>query len=253
MNKLSVAVCALLSGQAFCAAAQEMAPFTDTSISALSGGKFRLDPEDQTTFTLEQVHSGAWGDTYWFVDAIHFDHEQGKDNTWYGEFSARVSAKKLGWGSPAKGPLRDILLATTYERGKDRGVAEAALVGIGTDWKLPGFSYFQANVYARKELYAGGWDSWQITLSGAVPFHIGAQKFVVDGFIDYVGQGGIQHENLHVVPQIKWDLGSAVGTPAGKLWLGVEVDWWRNKYGVDDRTGLATNQKAASVLLRWHF
>lgn len=229
--------------------------FADTSLSGLYGGGFEVDPSPQGTVTLEQVSGWSVGDLYWFVDSLHYTRADGGGHrsSWYGEFSPRLSLGKLSGRTLAAGPVKDVLIAATYELGRDSQTTESGLIGLGVDLDLPGFSYFQANVYARKDLHQGDWDTWQLTLSAARPFAIGKQRFLIDGFIDYVAPGGPHAWNLHLVPQLKWDLGHALGHADGKLWLGAEIDLWRNKYGIRDSAAFRTDQNAASVLLRWHF
>jgi nucleoside-specific outer membrane channel protein Tsx len=229
--------------------------FADTSLSSLHGGGFEVDPSPQSTLTLEQASGWSVGDLYWFVDSLHYTHDDtgGQRSSWYGEFSPRLSLGKLSDGELRAGPIKDVLIAATYELGRDAQVTESGLLGLGVDLDLPGFRYFQANIYARKDLHQGGWDTWQMTLSGAYPYTFGNQRFLVDGFLDYVAPGGPHGWNLHLVPQLKWDLGHALGHTDDKLWLGAEIDLWRNKFGIADSTGFDANQGAASLLLRWHF
>lgn len=245
----------LVSPAATAATSDNSLLYADTSLSALYGGDFVLDPSPQTSFTLEQASGWSAGDLYWFVDSLHYrqDDGSGHRSSWYGEVSPRLSLGKLSGRELAIGPIKDVLIAATYEHGRDAQITESGLLGLGVDLAAPGFNYLQANVYARKDLHRGDWDTWQLTLSGARAFAIGQQRFLVDGFLDYVAPGGSHAWNLHLVPQIKWDLGHALGQPDDKLWLGGEVDIWRNKYGVRDSTALATRQDTASLLLRWHF
>ncbi|MEH6359282.1 MAG: hypothetical protein V7761_00960 [Amylibacter sp.] len=49
-------------------------------------------------------------------------------------------------------------------------------------------------------------------------------------------------------PQIRWDLGHAMGRPAGKIHLGVEYTHFNNKFGV---TGVDEN--TASIFLGFRF
>lgn len=236
------------------AMAEETASFSDTGLTLSQGGGFLLDPAKQTTLTLEQARAGRWGDLYWFVDSTHYRHDNahGHRSEWYLEFSPRASLGKLSGHAMQWGPVRDLLVAGTYERGRDHRQVNAALLGIGTDLDVPGFSFLQANLYRRRELHNGGWDAWQVTVSGARAFRIGEQRFLVDGFMDYIGGGGPQHPNLHLVPNFKWDLGHAMGYGQDKLWLGVRADLWRNKFGIANSRALTTDQHAYTVLLRWN-
>jgi nucleoside-specific outer membrane channel protein Tsx len=67
--------------------------------------------------------------------------------TYYGEFSPRLSFGKIFDRNLAFGPIKDVLLAMTYERGE--GDNEAYLIGPGFDLNVPGFNYFTLNFYLR--------------------------------------------------------------------------------------------------------
>ncbi|MNR45808.1 hypothetical protein D3C85_1647010 [compost metagenome] len=60
-------------------------------------------------------------------------------------------------------------------------------------------------------------------------------------------------KNLHINPQIKYDLGKLLGEKPRQLLVGIEYDYWSNKYGIEDSPGFDTNQSAASLLLQYHF
>lgn len=251
---MSVACSLLLVALSTPACADETATFTDTSLTLAQGRGFLLDPKQQTTLTLEQAHGARWGDLYWFVDSTHYfqDNAHGHNHEWYLEFSPRASIGKLTGKALHWGIVRDVLVAGTYEHGRDHPQVNATLLGVGTDLELPGFTFFQANLYRRRELHNGGWDAWQVTLSGAAAFEVGQQRFVVDGFVDYIGGGGPQHTNLHVVPNFKWDVGHALGHGRNRWWLGLRADFWRNKFGIDDTPAQNTNQRAVTVFVRWN-
>ncbi len=65
------------------------------------------------------------------------------------------------------------------------------------------------------------------------------------------GQGT---DNLHICPQLKFDVGVFFGMEEQSLLAGVEYDYWKNKYGVEDgEFGLDSNQSAISGLIKYHF
>jgi nucleoside-specific outer membrane channel protein Tsx len=245
----------------------------DTSITGLYGGKFEVDPSDQATVTLEHASDWSFGDMYMFLDGTRFSHGdrngKGDRDQWYGEATVRLSIDKLTdtdfHFSIFQQDLvifEDILFAASYERGRDRDATESILLGVGFDFDLSAFSliglnklkYFQVNVYARNDVHSDdtGFEDYQITVVTAFPFQIGKAKFLADGYIDYVFGKGPQHANFHLNPQIKLDLGNFYGNP-DKLFVGVEIDYWRNKYGIKDSSGFDTNQCAVSGIIKYHF
>ncbi|MCZ6719086.1 MAG: hypothetical protein O6944_08065 [Gammaproteobacteria bacterium] len=247
----------------------------DNSITGLVGGGFEIDDGDQYTATFEHASGWSFGDLFMFVDYTRFKNKTGDDNTaWYGEISPRLSIgkilkKDLSFSIFGQNLViwKDTLLAVTYERGRDPDLTESLLVGLGFDLDLKalgifgdkGFNYFQVNVYARNELNccAGdkpdrGFKDLQITVSASYPFEVGKAKFLLDGFFDYVAGWGPQAENFHFVPQIKLDIGNFWGKPKA-LYVGVEIDYWTNKFGLKGAPGFETDQFAVSGIVKVHF
>jgi len=245
----------------------------DTSITGLYGGGFEVDPSDQGTITLEHASDWMFGDLFMFLDATKYSHGDengaGDSDAWYGEISPRLSLGKMTdtdfHFSIFQQDLvifKDILLAATYERGTDQDATESLLLGVGFDFDLSAFSligldklrYFQFNLYARNDFHSddAGFEDYQITVVTALPFQIGSAKFLADGYFDYVFGAGPQHANFHFNPQVKLDLGDLYGSP-DKLFVGLELDYWTNKYGIKDSSHFDTDQFAVSGLIKYHF
>ena len=159
--------------------------------------------------------------------------------------------------------IKDVLIATQYERGEDPDVAEAALVGIGFDLDVreagilgnAKFNYLQLNLYARAELTEGvetGFEDMQVTAVGSYPFDIGRASFLIDGYFDWVLGLGSEGWNFHFNPQVKLDVGKFWEAPK-KFYMGVEIDWWLNKYQIPNSPFFDTNQQAISLMAKYHF
>jgi len=96
---------------------------------------------------------------------------------------------------------------------------------------------------------------------------VGSSDILIDGFMDWVwnnkdatsSRPNDLHANLHFNPQIKYDLGKALDLGAKQLYVGVEYDYWSNKYAIDDNSFLGdeilggTDQNTASLLVKVHF
>ncbi|MNT90139.1 hypothetical protein D3C72_2309820 [compost metagenome] len=64
---------------------------------------------------------------------------------------------------------------------------------------------------------------------------------------------GTYHANLHLNPQIKYDLGKALNGREKQLYVGAEYSYWKDKYGIEHSSNLDTNQNTASLLVKVHF
>lgn len=106
---------------------------------------------------------------FFFVDNIWFNGVSGSDgHTYYGEFSPRLSLGKISGRDLSLGPVKDVLIAATYERGESsaEGVPnQNYLLGPAVDLELPGFDRFALNLYYRKPDGSSGRASgqWQLT------------------------------------------------------------------------------------------
>lgn len=250
------------------AMADSLIHWSDFSVTGLYGQNY-LEPGEhfggyegqanQTTITLETAGGWAKGDWFAFQDFIYYNDGSSDDNfANYGEYGARFSASKMFDSKVGFGPLTDVSLALQFEQGS--AAASSFLYGVGTDWAIPGFSYFNLNVYHRSEVTAnpadgsvkGASNGWQLTPVWRVDF--GDTGIVFDGFIDWIfalddadrtnGFGGIAHaENMvHFNPQLKYQF------PNSGFMVGIEYDYWKNKYGIE-----GMDQNTGSVIVKYHF
>jgi nucleoside-specific outer membrane channel protein Tsx len=272
------------------AVAGDLLHFQDNSITYLNGSNFNemnFDDEEQrsqSTFTFEHASGWNWGDIFAFYDYIDADNMQYRgnhvftmgakehSNFYYMEISPRISGSWLTGKSLAFGPVKDVLAAFTYEKGNGGPGTENYLYGVGLDWDVPGFAFFQTNLYQVKinnNVFfdydlgsetagdASNGYTQQLTVAGAYPFAIGEQSFVIDGYADWraPSKEAKTQTSLGSSIQIKWDAGKAMFGEARKLYIGTELNMWHNKYGVKpiDGSGDGFDQAAVQALVKYHF
>lgn len=234
----------------------------NNSLTYLYGQHYKVDPSTQQALTFEHASGWSVGDLFVFVDGIAFNGEKngaGDSHTFYGEIAPRLSFNKLFDANLSFGPIKDVLLAATYEFGEDD--VDSYLLGPAVDLAVPGFDYLQINTYYRTtDGKRDGDGVWQITPVWSYTFALGRSDVVIDGYMDWVVDNDKSyHANLHFNPQIKYDLGKALKVGEKKLYIGVEYDYWKDKYGIDNSSYLGqtilkgTNQNTASLLLKAHF
>lgn len=249
----------LASGQALAA---DLLQWQDNSLTYLNGIDFKVDPPKQQTVTFEHASGWSFGDLFVFVDGIKYNTEAtngaGDGHTFYGEISPRLSLGKISGADLSFGPVKDVLLAATYEFGEDD--VDSYLLGPAVDLNIPGFDYFQLNTYLRTtDGRRDGDNVWQITPVWSYTIPVGDSDLVIDGFMDWVvDNDDSYHANLHFNPQIKYDLAKAMGW-GKRFYVGVEYDYWSDKYGIDDDGFVGseilggTDQSAISLLAKTHF
>ena len=227
-TSLMLAGSLLAGGQAM---AGDLLQWQNNSLTYLYGKDFQVNPRIQQTVTFEHADGWKYGDNFFFI---------------------KIFDQKLEFG-----PIKDVLLAMTYEFGEDD--TESYLIGPGFDLAIPGFDYFQLNFYNRHtEGDRPGDDVWQITPAWSYTIPVGDSDVLIDGFMDWVvdndvNDKGEYHANLHFNPQVKYDLGKALNLGAKQLYVGVEYDYWKNKYGIEDSQGFKTDQSVTSFLVKVHF
>lgn len=249
----------LLSGQAMAA---DLLQWQDNSLTYLNGIDFKVDPPRQQTLTFEHASGWSFGDLFIFVDGIKYNTEAtngaNDGHSFYGEISPRLSFGKLSGSDLSFGPIKDVLLAATYEFGEDD--VDSYLLGPAVDLEVPGFDFFQLNTYYREtDGKRDGSGVWQITPAWSYTLAVGDSDLVIDGFMDWVvDNDDSYHANLHFNPQIKYDMAKAMGW-GKRFYVGVEYDYWSDKYGIDDDGYVGdeilggTDQSAISLLLKGHF
>ncbi|QIR14492.1 outer membrane protein OmpK [Shewanella aestuarii] len=233
--------------------ANDIVLWQNNSLSYLYGNQFKVNPKTQQTITYEHVSGWNVGDLFMFVDFTQYNGEEDFFNgsrTYYGEFSPRFSFSKMTGAEVKAGFIQDVLIATTIEFGK--GNVESYLLGAGLDLAIPGLDFFQLNAYRRFPDGRDG-DTWQITPVWKISWPVGDSSIVFDGFIDWVVNSDASYEkNIHFNPQLKYDLGKQIGLKTA-LYVGIEYDYWKNKYGIKNSSAFKTNQSVASLLVKYHF
>ncbi|MEO4048415.1 outer membrane protein OmpK [Pseudomonas sp. CAU 1711] len=237
-HSLAIAATSLAAAPA---TAGDLLHWQSNSLTYLYGQSYTINPNVQQTLTFEHADGWKYGDNFFFLDKIFYNGEEDAlvgNNTYYGEFQPRLSLGKIFDQKIQFGPVTDVLLAMTYEFGE--GDVESYLIGPGFDLAIPGFDFFQLNFYNRTTDGSRPGDNvWQITPAWSYTIPVGDSNVVIDGFMDWVvdndeNSRGTYHANLHFNPQIKYDLGKAMGWGEKQLYVGIEYDYWKDKYGIDD-------------------
>ena len=190
------------------------------NVQLLHGTTYEVGDDTRTIGTFEYANAGAYGDFFMFIDYI----KPGSGASgYYSEFSTRFSLSNLSGKKLAKGLLEDVSLALALEKPKnnDRNL----LAGIGTRWSLPGFTFFNVNVYNRDNPNLPG-STEQVTIAWSRPFTIGQCAWLSEGFVDIAGGEGGAASNVLAVPRLLLDIGSLSDSiPVKKWWFGVEYSY----------------------------
>ncbi|MGE4444866.1 MAG: outer membrane protein OmpK [Candidatus Altimarinota bacterium] len=231
--------------------------FSTSSISLLNG-KFDgnsavYDTQgggNKTTMTFETLTKGNVGDVFFFADFCKTSDGQLYNSTnkqWiYAEVAPRLSLSYLTNTDLSSSFVKDYFIATQYNYG-DNSDFRASLVGLGTDLNVPGFDYFQANLYYRHvDLTIGTTDyerdTYQFTPVYGTKF--GNSGFSFKGFVDLTGY------NLGTQNQLLYDLFKIEGKP---VQVGVEHLYYyefKNDF-TSSNPHVHTNVLQAMIKINW--
>jgi nucleoside-specific outer membrane channel protein Tsx len=219
--------------------AAEWVQWHSENVQILRGNSYELGASERTIITLEHANRWRYGDTFLFTDITLLP---GGQTAVYGEFQPRLSLSRLTRRAWSAGAISDVYIAGMYERGE--GHTQRYLLGIGTDWVIPGFRFFKANIYWRDDPNRSG-DTLQATLAWNRNFEIAGHTILAEGFADITGAEGNGVAHQMIVPRFLWDVGAEQGNP-GRILLGIEHQFWNNKFGVD-----GASESVTQIQLKW--
>jgi nucleoside-specific outer membrane channel protein Tsx len=226
-------------------ASQKSQTFSVSDVQLLYGGTFHepgvTGNVPKNTLTFENTANWGWGSSYLFVDILRSwtDADQNAKEV-YGEWYPTFSLRHLAGKAPGTGFVRDVGFTLGLNSGvRSTGPAPFVILpGTTLDLKMPGFKFFTLGVFAYIDLgqFQGQptgchATTYQITPAWALPIHAGSAAFSVDGFVDFIGSHADCEAMVLSQPQFKIDLSNFWHHP-GRVFAGLEFDYWHNKYGI---------------------
>jgi nucleoside-specific outer membrane channel protein Tsx len=205
---------------------EDLIEWHSENVQLLRGFDYELGDRQRTIITFEHANRWRFGDLFLFADFTSGDDGM---STAYGEVTPRISLSRITGREWHWGVVRDVLIAGTYEHG-DEGV-ERYLGGIALDLDIPDFTFVRLHAFRRDDPRRPG-TTWQSTIVWNRRFTMMGQRFSAEGVADFAGGEGNGVANQFIVPRLLWDIGALSGE-AGRLYLGVEHQYWNNKFGVD--------------------
>lgn len=226
------------------ASAASAAPvWQDFSVSGLYGENYKVVDQQQTVATLEYAAKVKYADVFFFMDRMWGGD---KHNATYFELSPRLSLGEISGQKLQYGPIKDILIATTWESNQDDfSNFDNFLYGIGFDLDVPYFNYLSLNFYRASNDKQH--NDYQMTMTYAVPFKLSNEDFLVDGFLDWSTAEKDHASELNWTTQWKWNAGKHI-SPQTRLYLGLEHSIWNNKFGIKGQ-----DENNVSALVKYHF
>ncbi|WP_428034317.1 DUF5020 family protein [Amphritea sp.] len=234
---VSVVAGTMLSTLSMSASAEML--WSSFSLTYLNGSDYEVGDPDRQVVTVEHASGHSWGDNFFFLDRLQ---SANGDSENYMELSPRLSLSSLTGSDLSFGPVKDVLLAGTWESGEG---FDNFLAGVGVSLDVPGFQYVNANLYRANNDKSS--NDTQLTLTWGLPFALSDAEFLYDGFIDWTTSESDKASEMNFTSQLKWNAGKLIGTKA-PVYVGVEYAYWTNKFGID-----GVDERNPALLLKWHF
>lgn len=228
---------------------------------------------DTTIITLQ--HAGGWeyGDNFFFVDYLNYSENNNGNfptsdsSELYGEWYSNFSIGKITGNEIKFGPVKDIGVIMGLNFAPEVN-SYWFLPGMRLALDLPGFAF--ANLDMTAYMYQGGGgstsspgftiidegNSYMIDFNWAFPFKIGSTLWSFEGHVEYI-DGRTQVNNFGTVeleswilaqPQLRFDVSNAFGGKPGRVYAGIEYQYWKNKLGNKN-----VDESVAQLLLVWQF
>lgn len=227
---------------------------------------------DSTILTFQ--HAGGWeyGDNFFFID--HSRHSV-KNNAnfpvddsseFYGEWYSTFSLSAISGKDFSFGVVKDIGIVAGFNFAPEVD-SNWFLPGVRFSLDLPGFAFAQIALTSYIHQGGGSADSsaftvvdeetsYMVDFSWDYPFKLGDASWNITGHLEYIdgrertSSFGTSELSSWILfqPQVRLDAGELLGAKAGRLFVGIEYQYWKNKLGEK-----GTDDNAVQLLGVWRF
>jgi len=267
------------------ATAAHAADWSDTSLSWRYGTKFSepYNGEDITKHVanFSNVSGYKYGKNFFSVDFLFSDsHDPSAVGASSGAHEAyavyrhTLDLGKVTGQNLAFGPVRGLGITGGFDVNSktDAGYnskKRMLVLGPTMMFDVPGF--LDVSLLALRESNApfNGFTSVStprytykthamLSAAWGIPFTLGV-PLSFEGYANYIGTkgrnefGGPTAVEINVDMQVMYDLSPAIGAPKNTLKLGLEYQYWKNKFGNPDDTVPGATAKTPMVRAEYHF
>jgi nucleoside-specific outer membrane channel protein Tsx len=206
--------------------------------------------------TLQHAGGHKYGDNFFFID-----HSRAKDTKTelYGEWYSNFSLGAITGNDMSFGAVKDVGLIAGFNFAAD--VDKLWLLpGVRLALDLPGFAFANLDITGYNHVTTKTGDkeeesSYMLDFNWAYPFKAGGLSWSVEGHAEYIAgrdmkdiSAGKCEDWILAQPQVRLDLGEALGGEAGNFYVGLEYQYWKNKLGQKDK-----NESTVQLQTVWNF
>jgi nucleoside-specific outer membrane channel protein Tsx len=270
---------------ALCTTAAHAADWSDTSLSWRYGTKFSepYNGEDITKHVINfsNVSGYKYGKNFFSVDFLFSDsHDPSAVGASSGAHEAyalyrhTLDLGKVTGANLAFGPVRGVGVTGGFDVNSktDAGYnskKRMLVLGPTLMFDVPGF--LDVSLLALRESNApfNGFTSTStprytykthamLSAAWGIPFTLGV-PLSFEGYANYIGTkgrnefGGPTAVEINVDMQVMYDLSPAIGAAKNTLKLGLEYQYWKNKFGNPESVSPGATAKTPMVRAEYHF
>lgn len=233
---------------------------------AFQGGDSSAETNSTTILTFQHASGWKYGDNFFFFDHLNYGRTDAEkaagapsDDEIYGEWYSNFSLGSITGGDFSIGPIKDVGIIAGFNFAQEVDTLYY-LPGVRLSLNLPGFAF--ANLDTTLYIQNGSDkmgnredNAYMIDFNWAYPFKIGNTSWSIEGHMEYISgadkevsgvDSGKRESWILAQPQLRFDVGEAVGNTPGQLFLGFEYQYWKNKLG-DKRT----DESVPQLLVVW--
>ena len=219
-----------------------------------SGGKHDLSA---TVLTFQHASGHKYGKNFFFVDHTRSD----TGSSFYGEWYSTFSLGAITGSDMSFGMVKDVGLLAGLNLAPGTS-SMYTLPGVSLALDLPGFAFANLDITGYNNIKTNGTSgeesSYMLDFNWAYPFKMAGGSWSIEGHAEFIaGRDQINKyskptdklENwILIQPQLRFDLGEALGNDAGNFYVGLEYQYWKNKLGQKDK-----NESTMQLLTVWNF
>jgi nucleoside-specific outer membrane channel protein Tsx len=248
------------------------ADWSDNSLSLRYGTKFAEPFNEQDIskriVNFSHVSGYKYGTNFLGVDFLLSDQKDPSSagassgaHEAYAVYRHTLDLGKISGANLAFGPVRGLGLTAGFDFNAktDAGYnskKRMLVAGPTLMFDVPGF--LNLSLLALRESNAP-YNSFTNISTPRYTYKVAGFDFSFEGFANYIGNKGKDEFGFDTKPetnvdmQIMYDMSPVFGAPKNTFKLGLEYQYWRNKFGNDARTIPGATAKTPMVRAEYHF
>ena len=221
---------------------------------------FNKKNEDTTILTFQHASGSKYVDNFFFFDQSYVKNGENGEITSYMEAYSNFSLGAITGNEISYGVIKDVGLIAGINMATDINKIWV-LPGLRVSFDFPNFAFSNLDITSYNHVTTSSKDkeheeesSYMIDFNWALPFEAGGLSWSLEGHAEFLAGRDMKHgdkkyeSSILAQPQLRMDLGKALGYEANNLYVGLEYQYWKNKLGQKGQ-----NESTVQLLSVWRF